>query len=182
MAQITYENKQTLNTNPSIPSVNKVESDNMNEIKSVVNENDTNVGSLSNLNTTDKTSIVNAINEVNTNQINSSTYSTNETVIGTWVNNKPIYRKVIDFGTLPDAGFKSVAHGIENLEDMTKIIAVGKSSTGSFYPIPLVGNGAIFSGATATIRINATNVTIATTTNISAHTAMVILEYTKTTN
>lgn len=34
---ITYENKQTLNTNPSIPSVNKVESDNMNEIKSAIN-------------------------------------------------------------------------------------------------------------------------------------------------
>lgn len=181
MAQIKFQDKQTLSINPSIPDVNKVKSDDMNEIKDVVNENDTNVGDLSNLNTTNKTSIVNAINEVNTNQINSSTYSTNEIVIGTWLG-KPLYRKVIDFGTLPDAGFKNVAHGIENFEDMTKIIAVGKSSTGSSYPIPLVGNGSIFSGATATIRVDATNVTIATTTNISAHTAMVILEYTKTTN
>lgn len=99
MAKITYENKQILNTNPSIPSVNKVKSVDMNEIKSVVNENDTNVGDLSNLNTTDKTSVVNAINEVNTNQINSSTYSTNEIVIGTYLG-KPLYRKVLT-GMLP---------------------------------------------------------------------------------
>lgn len=34
---ITYEDKETLNTNPSIPSVNKVESGDMNEIKSAIN-------------------------------------------------------------------------------------------------------------------------------------------------
>jgi hypothetical protein len=37
----------------------------MNEIKSVVNTNDTNVGDLTNLTTTDKTSVVSAINSIN---------------------------------------------------------------------------------------------------------------------
>ena len=40
MAKITYSNKSTLNPQPSIASKNKVTSDDMNEIKQVVNEND----------------------------------------------------------------------------------------------------------------------------------------------
>lgn len=39
MGQITYENKVKINDNPSIPDINKVTDDDMNEIKSVVNEN-----------------------------------------------------------------------------------------------------------------------------------------------
>ena len=34
---ITYEDKETLNTNPSVPSVNKVQMGDMNEIKSAIN-------------------------------------------------------------------------------------------------------------------------------------------------
>lgn len=40
MAKITYENKETLNAQPSIANKNKVSSDDMNEIKTVVNNND----------------------------------------------------------------------------------------------------------------------------------------------
>ena len=39
MAQINYDNKTFLNQNASIPDVNKVTDDDMNEIKQVVNEN-----------------------------------------------------------------------------------------------------------------------------------------------
>ena len=64
MAKITYENKEFLNKNENIADKNKVNDSDLNEIKEVVNENDTNVGDLSSLNTTDKTSLVNAINEL----------------------------------------------------------------------------------------------------------------------
>lgn len=37
LTQITYTNKETLNEQPSIADINKVTADNMNEIKSVVN-------------------------------------------------------------------------------------------------------------------------------------------------
>lgn len=40
MAKITYEDKVALIENPDIPDINKVKSTDMNEIKSVVNEND----------------------------------------------------------------------------------------------------------------------------------------------
>lgn len=65
MAKITYVNKETINPQPSVANKNKVTSNDMNEIKSVVNENDDNIGELSKLSTTDKSNIVNAINEVN---------------------------------------------------------------------------------------------------------------------
>lgn len=52
----------------------------------------TNVGDLSTLNTTEKSNLVGAINEVYQNNV----YSTDETVVGKWIDGKPIYRKVIN--------------------------------------------------------------------------------------
>ena len=46
MAQITYNNKVALNTNPNVAEINKVTDDNMNEIKNTINTN-TPVGSIS---------------------------------------------------------------------------------------------------------------------------------------
>lgn len=46
MAQITYNNKVALNTNPNVAEINKVTDNNMNEIKNTVNTN-TPVGSIS---------------------------------------------------------------------------------------------------------------------------------------
>ena len=37
MNEITFQDKEALNTNPSIPEINKITDDNINEIKSVVN-------------------------------------------------------------------------------------------------------------------------------------------------
>lgn len=92
MAKITYVNKETINPQPSVADKNKVTSDDMNEIKSVVNKNDDNIGALSNLNTTDKSSIVNAINELKDREV----YSSNEIKTNKiWIDNKPIYRKVL---------------------------------------------------------------------------------------
>lgn len=92
MAQITYGNKVAINENSGVADINKCNASDMNEIKSVVNTNDTNVGTLSNLSTIDKTSIVNAVNELETR----GDFSTTEVVIGTWINSKPIYRKVVN--------------------------------------------------------------------------------------
>lgn len=63
MAQITYADKSAMNVNSSIPAINKCQASDMNEIKSVVNNNYNEVGNITNLTTTDKSSVVNAINE-----------------------------------------------------------------------------------------------------------------------
>ena len=43
MAQITYVNKVALNENPNVPAINKVRDADMNEIKEVVNQNETKI-------------------------------------------------------------------------------------------------------------------------------------------
>ena len=91
MAQITYTDKVDISTSP-VAAINKVVADDMNEIKTVVNTNDTLRGDLTTLNTTAKTSVVSAINEVNNNSI----YSSSEIAVGTWIDNKTIYRRTYE--------------------------------------------------------------------------------------
>jgi hypothetical protein len=47
---------------------------------------------------------------------NINTYSTNEIRVGTWIDNKPIYRKMVDFGALPSNTLGSVNHNISNVK------------------------------------------------------------------
>lgn len=62
--KITYTDKQQLNANSSIQDINKVKATDMNEIKSVVNDNADLQGDLTNLETTEQSSLVGAINEI----------------------------------------------------------------------------------------------------------------------
>ena len=124
MAKITYENKVALNVNSDIADINKVNASDLNEIKNVVNTNDDNttnnsnaIGTLSSLNTTNKSNLVSAINEVN----NKFNYSTEEQVIGKWINGKPLYRKIA-YGNVPQSDqYPTVATGITNLDKVVSI-------------------------------------------------------------
>ena len=52
----------------------------------------------------------------------SNTYSTTETQIGTWIDGKPIYRKVLNIGTVTVSGTtREVAHNIFNLSRVIKL-------------------------------------------------------------
>ena len=120
MSKITYTDKVALNVNSDIADINKVNASDLNEIKNVVNTNDDNMGLLSNLNTTNKSSMVNAINEVN----NKFNYSTEEQVIGKWIDGKPLYRKIV-FGNVPQSdNYPTVATGITNLDKVVSISLV----------------------------------------------------------
>lgn len=66
--KLTYANKVAINENAEIPNINKITDDDMNEIKTVVNNNDDIV-------------------------TNATTYSTDEIRVGTWIDGKPIYKK-----------------------------------------------------------------------------------------
>lgn len=111
--------------------------------------------------------------------IYSNIYSSNETIIGIDGNNLR-YRKVIDFGALPNTAVKSVAHGISNLSMIKKIEIVGYDSNGSmWFPIPFVPSASMYSNASCSARIDNTNINIFTTSDWSNFTAEVTLEYTK---
>lgn len=176
MAQITYSNKTFLNENASIPETNKVTDDNMNEIKSVVNQNDTNVGNLSNLQTTNKTSIVSAINELKKGEI----FSLEETITNKiWIDDKPIYRKVVPTGTISNAP-KNVAHRISNLGTITELEGFVMTSSGNSYTLPRVVATAL--NQQIGLSVDSTNITIDAGNSASFIDSFVIIEYTKTTD
>lgn len=72
---ITFQDKVALNDNPDIPDINKIKDSDINALK-------------------------NNINTLETNSITNNTYSTSETNTGqTWIDGKPIYRKVLELTT-----------------------------------------------------------------------------------
>ena len=108
-------------------------------------------------------------------------YSTDETVIGTWIDGKPIYRKVIDFGALPNTNLKYVAHNINNIKIFTKAYGIAyRDSDKINMPLPYVNNSAITNGIN--IYTDNTKIYIRTGVDLTNVTAHVILEYTKTTD
>lgn len=105
-------------------------------------------------------------------------YSTKEQVIGTWID-KPVYRKVINFGALPNATTKSVSHNISNLGTILDIKGTG--TNGSFwFKFPHVVQDTPTNGIE--ISVSTTLIYIKTGSDRSAYNAYVILEYTKTTD
>lgn len=134
MAQITYANKSDINTTAT-PATNKVTSADMNEIKSVVNTNDSNVGAVANLTTTDKTSVVNAINEINQRQI---TTDGSEVKTGRVIDGYEEYVKRITLDGFPDNNqTKSWDTGITmTYAIITNLIVMVKSPLGNWFLIP----------------------------------------------
>lgn len=103
MALITYADKQAMGTQPSIPEINKVTDSNMNEIKSVVNGN------------------ANILEE-------SNTYSTTEKVVGTWIDNKPIYRKAYSIsGTMAQNAWTTLT-SLSNVDTLVKGLMGGSAN------------------------------------------------------
>jgi len=104
--------------------------------------------------------------------------TTEEVVIGTY-NGKPLYRKALLISSLPNNAQVSYPHGIINTE---KII-IGSDSHYTdginFLPSSFSSN---VSTANIGIYVNATNVIITASMNRSSLSAIIFLEYTKTTD
>ena len=119
--------------------------------------------------------------ELNEKITRNSTYSTEEQAVGTWIDGKTIYRKVINFGALPNATKKDVAHNISNLEQFTKIegIATRQDDTKFTQSLPLVYKD-IERNFNTPLGVDAQAVSIQTNEDRSMFNGYVILEYTKT--
>ncbi len=101
-------------------------------------------------------------------------YSTDETRTGkTWIDGKPIYRKVVDVGTIPSGSSKHVAHGIQNLDRFLELKIIAKGSTNNFE--------FVFGGDKVAIYANSVNLELSAG-NYPDYTGYAILEYTKTTD
>lgn len=89
-------------------------------------------------------------------------YSTSEVNTGTtWIDGSAIYKKTINFGTLPNNAMKDVAHGISNLGWIVKMEGISKRSTdGTFFPIPFSSKNGVAN--CIEITVGATNIEIST--------------------
>lgn len=112
----------------------------------------------------------------------STNYLTDEQIVGTWIDGKPIYQKTVEFGALPNKTTKSVAHNIDNLDTVVDYNAVAKrSSDNNNIKLPIVNDSSINYQCScaivgANISMESRNV------DFSAFVANVTILYTKTTD
>ena len=112
---------------------------------------------------------------------NPNDYSTTETRIGTWIDGKPLYRKVVTYTATSTIGNTSGTTNISinhNISNLNSIIRTQISdSVDGIYPI---ANG----GSTANVNYYTSSVLNFRLVNIAltARTFYIILEYTKTTD
>ena len=108
-----------------------------------------------------------------------STYSTEEVCVGTWINGKKLYRKVVEM--TPTSVDAEISHGISNIDDITSftgIAHIGSKPSTAFIPVGFTSGTGYSIGASITVdkiifRIN--NIYINNTYKF-------IIEYTKTTD
>jgi len=113
-----------------------------------------------------------------------NTYSTTEHRIGTWINGKPLYRKVIDIGNLPNTNDKKIDTGLifnSNNCILRNFYGVASYSNGISFPLPYINP--IDITYTVSLNLNSNNQVVVTTgSDRSLMTGYVVLEYTKTTD
>ena len=125
----------------------------------------------------------NVLNDVKGYVDSSNSYSTNEVKTGgKWIDGKPIYRKVVNFGALPNATIKEVSFDNINADTFVKIEGIAMNNSGSAVTIPFADTSA--ATQSIAIFINSSSVSINTgATNRSDYTKCYItIEYTKTTD
>ena len=118
------------------------------------------------------------------NLVQAEVYSTDEVKTNKkWINNKPIYRKVIDIGNLPDNTTKSVASGVNfNNATLVKMYGICKHSSNNVsFPLPFSNPSTL--GFSIMLNMdNSNNIVITTGTDRTGYYGYVIIEYTKTTD
>ena len=122
------------------------------------------------------------INNIEEKQNKLHTYSEKEQVIGKWINGKPVYRKVVNCGTLPNATSKSVASNLTNLEEVIDIYGFSRAEDMTRIPIPFASTTAVANNVQISVN-SSNNIEIRAGTNRSSFTTTyIVLEYTKTTD
>ena len=114
----------------------------------------------------------------------SNTYSATEKVVGTWINNKPIYSKDIYIEHLPSSATAvNYNHGISDVDEIWVDLANSFMDwgQGNTTPLPVVSsnNGSNIMGVA---NINRTVIEIKADSNRSSKSAHIVVRYTKTTD
>ena len=110
---------------------------------------------------------------------NLGNYSTTEHLTGKyWVDGKPIYRKVVNFGMLPNSANKTVNHNVSGISDWVSFYGITWNNAKTAMILPHVDLDSSYSVA---LWVTSTAITIKTGQNRNEFSnCYVILEYTKT--
>ena len=106
-------------------------------------------------------------------------YSTEEQVVGTWIDGKTLYQKTVSCGALPNATIKNVAHGISNYSEIVNIYGITHDNKIGF-ALPYVDRTSVSNQFG--FYVTDTNVVLTAGTDRSNMTpTYVTIQYTKTT-
>ena len=94
-----------------------------------------------------------------------------------WINGKPLFRRVIVFGNLPNANTSVNATGITDVEQMVEISGFATDNTGLFITMPRIAVGN--TPQSCDVRFDKGDLIVETFTDLSAFFAFIILVYTK---
>lgn len=104
------------------------------------------------------------------------TYSTTETVIGTWLGS-PLYRKCFRVAAFPNAATALIPSGLTN-ENVVRVYGYAATSSAS-YPVPFVST-AVEANVCVLYGYDDHNINIITGSDRSGWSGYIVLEYTKT--
>ena len=107
-------------------------------------------------------------------------FSTEEQVVGTWIDGKPLYQKTVSCGALPNNTTKDVNHGIANIDQYVSVFGIfwDTSGTGESAMMPFGTPGNDNVGVWTK---NKLTIVLHTGSNRTAQSACVTLQYTKST-
>ena len=106
-------------------------------------------------------------------------YSTDERVIGKWIDGKPLYESTVSFGSLPNAATKSISHGISNIDNVIYAYGFAKGNNRCFN-IPFASQT---NTAGIMMYVDSTKVNVTTGMDRTEFTSSyIIIQYTKTTD
>ena len=169
----------------NLPSENTpINASNLNKMENGIYNNSIKadqVGDLTQLQTTEKSNLVGAINENNSQITNLNTYSTTEQIIGTWIDNKPIYRKCFYINSLPNASTLITDYSIDNLGWVIDVYGTARNRTNYQNMFPINNSRPISTNSTVGAYYDQ-SIKIETNTDRSGFEAYIIVEYTKTTD
>lgn len=172
--KIEYDDKTSLTTSP-LPRANKCTAEDLNEIKEVVN---TNADGL-NENTSNIEQIQQQITDLENLIQKLTTDSTEEQVVGTWIDGKLKYRKCFNIGNVTSD--VEISTNITNFAEL--ISATGRGKLENQYWATLPQTNIQASGVYFAINLNnnGSKIQIKRSSN-SFRSVVIILEYTKTTD
>ena len=125
----------------------------------------------------------NVLNDVKGYVDSSNSYSTAEVKTGgKWIDGKPIYRKVVDFGALPNATTKTVTFDTVSADTWVNVMALAKSTDGNVINIPYADTSAASHSITYVINDGRIQVNTGSVDRSGYNKCYFKLEYTKTTD